>query len=210
MLIGRGAVDIRLVDVVGPHRVERRHIPRHAGHETRQQRRQAQAQDSGGEVVQQHVRNRQVVIEFDHPVFVDQGLACAGINFGRDQSLAFDRRPRVGSGQTGEVLCRQRDGNQARQNDKKGKQHFRKRRNQGCAPCGTHRIRRHRALDDQKIRAPVAERQDKAQAHGQAEPLDAQRVGMGVSQSHPGMSVSRSQLRLEPGPATDVLQPQPY
>ena len=39
-----------------------------------------------------------------------------------------------------------------------------------------------RALNHQKIRTPVAKREDEAQAHNHAEPLDAHRIGGGIAQ----------------------------
>ena len=56
-------VNVGLVEVVGEDGVECRHVAGHAAHEAGQQRRQSQAENAGGKVVQQHVRRGHVVVE---------------------------------------------------------------------------------------------------------------------------------------------------
>ena len=53
--------------------------------------------------------------------------------------------------------------------------------------------RRHRARYIEKIRAPIAEREHKAQPHRQPEPLHTQAIGMGASHACPRMGVTRGQ-----------------
>ena len=60
--VGLAGLDVGLVDVVGPHRVERRHVARHARHERRHERGEPEPEQPGREVVGEQRRDRQVVV----------------------------------------------------------------------------------------------------------------------------------------------------
>ena len=70
---------------------------------------------------------------------------------------------------------RDRHGDQAGQDDQDGKEHLRNRGDQRDAAGSFLRTGGHGALDDQEVGAPVSEAEDESQAHGEADPLDAQR-----------------------------------
>src|SRR6266581_5670339 len=72
----------------------------------------------------------------------------------------------------------ERDGDQSGKNDEKWKKHFRNGSDERSAPRGGHGIRGHGALHDEKIRTPISEGKHEAKSHGQAEPLDAETVGV--------------------------------
>ncbi len=84
------------------------------------------------------------------------------------------------------------------------------------AARGGHGLRRHGPLDDEKIGAPVPERQHEAQPHRHAEPLDAHRIGARRVEVAPGVGpgarlvsgVDRHRLehRGEAAPSSDVLE----
>ena len=123
-------------------------------------------------------------------------------------------RPLHGGGamcarQVGQILRRQSNRDQSRQNDQDRKKHLGEGRDQRRAACRIHGVRRHGPLDDQKIRAPVSEREHETQPHGQAEPFHAQAVGVRIAHAQPGMRVCGIQIGLQPVPAADVLQAQP-
>jgi hypothetical protein len=110
----------------------------------------------------------------------------------------------------------QGDRQHPRQDDQEGEQHLGERRDDRRAARGAHALRRHRALDDEEVGAPVAERQHEAEPHHQAEPLDPHRVRVrrpgeppGVRPGALGHSVLRGddgQAALEPRPAADLLE----
>ena len=125
---------------------------------------------------------------------------------GRSRSC---RPPSFGSAEAGSRRRRvQRDRDHAGQDHQEREQHLRQRRDERRAPRRGHRVGRHRALHDEEVGAPVAERQHEAEAHHQPEPLDAHRVGAGAAQCSPTSACrrpvrsrrgrDRSQLRVRP------------
>src|SRR5581483_12467244 len=93
MLVARAALDIGLVDVISPDRVEGSDVAGHARHETGQQRRQSESEYACREVMQQHLRNRQVIIKLRLTVLVELGLALLVGLYG-NQSFALRRTAR--------------------------------------------------------------------------------------------------------------------
>ena len=55
VLVGSAGVNVGLVEVVGEDGVEGGDVAGHAAHEAGQQRGEAEAEDAGGKVVEQHV-----------------------------------------------------------------------------------------------------------------------------------------------------------
>ena len=146
--VGSTGADVRLINVVRPDRVERRDVAGHAGHEGRHQRGESQSQHPGRHVMREHHRDGEVVVR----------LAIAP-----DRQESAARRVEA-------------DRQHARQNHEQRHEHLRNRRDQRRPARGGHRAGRHRALHDQEVRAPVAERQREPQAHHQAKPLDPHRI----------------------------------
>ena len=83
------------------------------------------------------------------------------------------------------------DGDQAGQDDQEREEHLRDGGDQRDAAGGDLGVGRHGALDDEEVGAPVAEGEHEAEAHGEAEPLDAERVGGGVGHAAPGVGHGR-------------------
>ena len=81
-------VDVGLIDVESPYGVEGGDVAGHAGHEAGEQRSEAEAQDAGGEVVQEHVGDGEVIVEDRLALRIEHDLAGDGIDFGRDEALA--------------------------------------------------------------------------------------------------------------------------
>ncbi len=79
------------------------------------------------------------------------------------------------------------DGDQAGQDDQEGEEHLGDGGDQRDAAGRVFGVGRHGALDDEEVGAPVAEGEDEAEAHDQADPLDAQGVGAGVRHAAPGV-----------------------
>src|SRR3954451_7884247 len=129
------------------------------------------------------------------------------------------RLMRQGKSALSGLVC-QCDGYHSRQNYKKGKKHLWYRCNDRRSPSGRHRFSSHCPLNDQKIRTPVSEREDKTKPHRQAEPLDAHWVGRSTAHVAPGftpctgaVAVGRrdsSQACLQSTPATDIDQTKNY
>jgi hypothetical protein len=111
----------------------------------------------------------------------------------------------------------QGDGNHSGQDHQGGEEHLGHRGDQRRAPGGRHRFRGHGALHDQKVRAPVAERKHKAQAHGHAEPLDphrirSRRIEVGPRLCHGArpealLGGNHGEPLFEAAPAAHILQP---
>ena len=199
MPVGRAGAHVALIDVVRPHGIERRHVARHPGHERGQQRREAQAEQAGREEVDEQHRRGEVVVEHQVAVEIVQRQPSEP-ELRRDNALPQGEHPW--------------------ENDEEGEQHLRDRRDQRRAPGRAHGVRRHGALHDQEIRAPVPEREHEAEAHHQAEPLDADGIvgrgaherpaaGVGVGREAVGRGDGR-EPRHQPGPAAHVAQAQPH
>ena len=67
MRVRRLPADERPVKIIRPHRGEGAHVPRHARHEARDQRRDAQAEQSGPAVARQHQRQDFIVAVLPRP-----------------------------------------------------------------------------------------------------------------------------------------------
>ena len=174
-------LDVGLVDVVRPDRVERRDVARHARHETGEQRGQAEAQQARRIERLQQQRQRAVVVDL-------AGRVCHGRASPTSARMTIPGRI-----------------------TRNGKSIFGTAATSGVRRAAFIDLGRHRALDDQEVGAPVAERQDEAEAHRHAEPLDAHRVGRGAAQVLPrlGEHAGREPARQSPpspaspgGPAT--------
>ena len=81
-------VDVGLIDVEGPDGVKCGHIAGHPGHETGEQRGEAEAENAGGEVVEKHVGDGEVVVEDGLAVGVEHDFAGDGIDFRGDEAAA--------------------------------------------------------------------------------------------------------------------------
>ena len=153
-------LDVGLVDVVRPDRVERRHVAGHPRHEAGQQRRQAEAEQPGRVAASEQQRQRQVVV----------GLAAAPSVPSWPTSASATMPGRI---------------------TRKGKSIFGTAATSGVRRAAFIDFGGHRALDDEEVRAPVAERQHEAQAHHHPEPLDAHGVGVGAPEVPPRLRSSR-------------------
>src|ERR1035438_9630125 len=61
-----------------------------------------------------------------------------------------------------------------------------------------------------EVGAPVAETEDETQAHGQADPLHPQVVGIGVLHAAPGVGKGWGKRLLDALPAANIAQPDPH
>ena len=86
--VARALVDVGLVEVEGPDGIEGGDVAGHAGHEAGEQRGEAEAENAGGEVVEQHVGDGEVVVEDGLAVGVEHDFAGDGIDLGRDETAA--------------------------------------------------------------------------------------------------------------------------
>ncbi len=101
------------------------------------------------------------------------------------------------------------DGDEAGKNDEEGEKHLRDGSDEGNAAGGDFGVGGHGALDDEEVSAPVAEGEDEAEAHGQADPFDAESVGGGVGHAAPGVGHGRREGVLDSLPSTDIAQADP-
>ena len=95
------------------------------------------------------------------------------IDFGRNDSLPARDRQRA--------ACARRmpidgEGNHAGKDHQERKEDFRDRRDEWSTAGRGHVFRSHRALDDEEVGAPIAERQHEAESHRQPEPFHADRI----------------------------------
>ena len=186
--VGGALVDVGLIDVVGPDGVEGGDVAGHAGHEAGEQRGEAEAEDSGWEEVEEHDGDGEVVVIDGGAVGVEDGFAADGVGFDGDDAVGVGfvegKRGSVGCG--GGVCgvaswsggCRGRhhvggdaDGDEAGQDDEEREEHFRDGGDEGDAAGGDLGVGGHGALDDEEVGAPVAEGENEAEAHGEADPL---------------------------------------
>ena len=173
MLVGGFGSYVRLVNVISPNRIEGGNVAGHPGHKAGQQGRQPQSQNAGREVVEQHVRYGEVVIQLHLALVVALWRAGFRINFRGDESLTLrnDHGGGLSTGYSARTLVRQRYCNQARKDHQHRKEHFWEGRNQRSPSRRAHGIGGHGPLDDQKIRTPITKRKDKPKSHGQPKPL---------------------------------------
>ncbi len=101
------------------------------------------------------------------------------------------------------------DGDEAGQDDEEGEEHLGDGGDEGDAAGGDLGVGGHGALDDEEVGAPVAEGEDEAEAHGQADPLDAEGVGGGVGHAAPGVRHVGGKRLLDSLPAAYVAQADP-
>ncbi len=142
---------------------------------------------------------------------IENGLSRSGIKFCWNEPSS---RGRCDRGALRTVHDRRRlsgqcNGNQSGKNDQKRKKHFRNGGNERGTPRGSHGVRSHGALHNEKIRAPISEREHESKTHGQAEPLDAQTIGVRAAHADPRMHVGRAERSLQARPATNILQAEP-
>ena len=231
MRVRRAGAHVALVQVVGPDRVECGDVPRHAGHEGREQSGETEPQEPRREEVQQQHRCREVVIQHHAAARVAQWSAGPRVELrrydpgrrgggggggGGDRDGGAGRRRDLGARRPRGRRRRHHQRDHSREDHEKREQQLGKRRDQRGAPRRGHRIRRHGALHDQEIGAPVAEREHEAESHHQPEPLDAYRVVGGVPHERPtagvgarGVSVGGGdgrEPRAQPGPSAHRAQ----
>ena len=101
------------------------------------------------------------------------------------------------------------DGDEAGQDDEEREEHFWDGGDEGDAAGGDFRVGGHGSLDDEEVGAPVAEGEDEAEAHGEADPLYAEGVGGGVGHSSPGVGHAGGEGLLDSLPATDIAKADP-
>src|SRR5262249_1188431 len=151
VLIACTSLDVRLIDVVGPHRVERRHVPGHPRHETRHQRCQSYSKHSGRKVVTEHHRDRQIIVK-------------GPIQFLRKHKAARS------------CLISQCYRDHPRKNHQEREEHLWYSSDQRSATRRRHRVGGHRSLHYQKVGAPVTKRQHESESHRQTEPFNPHRI----------------------------------
>ncbi|SPF39816.1 hypothetical protein SBA4_2420012 [Candidatus Sulfopaludibacter sp. SbA4] len=171
--VRRAAPDMGLVDVVRPHGVERRHVSRHARHERRHQPGEPHSQHSR-RVKLRHQGGQHLVVIV--PAVLHRKVV-AQAHFGK------------------------RQGRDAGKNHHERQEHFRQRSDQRSAPRRRHRFGRHGALHHQEIRAPVAERQDEAQARHHGEESRPHGIFAGAAHVLPGVGHHRLDARLNARPS---------
>ena len=159
--------------------------------------------------MQQHVGHRKVVVKLRLTVLVEGRLSAVCVHLVRNDALPLRLRHHRKVRVRNRRLRRQRDGDQSRQDDQSGKQHFRDGADQRRAPRCAHGLRRHRSLYHEKIRAPVAKRKDKTQSHHQPKPFDAEPVGVRMAEADPRVRETRVEPGLQPRPASHVFQANP-
>ncbi len=216
MRVGAFFVDIGLVDVVGPDGVEGGDVAGHSGHEAGEQRGEAEAEDSGREEVQEHDRDGEVVVVDRVAVGVEDGLAADGVGLLRDDAvgvLIVEGNLCGGAGNNGcRAGCHVRgdgDGDEAGQDDEEREEHLGDGGDEGDAAGGDLGVGGHGALDDEEVRAPVAEGEHEAEAHGETDPLDAEGVGVGVGHAAPGVRHGGGEGLLDSLPSAYVAQADP-
>ena len=101
------------------------------------------------------------------------------------------------------------DGDEAGQDDEEGEEHLGDRGDERDAAGGNFGVGGHGALDDEEVGAPVAEAEDEAEAHGEADPLDAEGVGGGVGHAAPGVGHGGGKGLLDSLPAAYVAKADP-
>jgi len=209
-------VDVGLVDVVGPNGVEGSDIAGHSGHEAGEESGEAEAEDSGWEEVEEHNRDGEVVVIDRVAVGVEDGLIVDWIGLLRNDAvgaLVVERDcgngARNDSCGAGRHVRRHTDGDDAGQNDEEGEEHLGKGGDEGDAAGGDFGVGSHGALDNEEVGAPVAEGEDKAEAHGETDPLDAEGVGVGVGHAAPGVRHVCREGLLDSLPSAYVAQADP-
>jgi len=101
------------------------------------------------------------------------------------------------------------DGDEAGQDDEEGEEHFWDGGNEGDAAGGDFGVGGHGALDDEEVGAPVAEGENEAEAHGEADPLHSQGVCRCVGHALPGVGHVGGESLLDSLPAAYVAQADP-
>src|SRR5690348_9445308 len=149
------------VDVVGPDRGEGADVAGHAGHETGDEGRDAEAQEARAAIAREHQRQNLIV-------------AVAG--------GASDACAREFEGEDGES-------EQARKDYDEGHNHLECRADDRRHFRGTQILGGEEALDDKKIRGPVAEGKNKALAEEDTGPVDALGVRIEMAEITPEMDV---------------------
>ena len=94
--VARLRLQVRLIDVVRPHGVERRHVARHPRHEAGEQRGQAEAEHSGRKVTQQQRRDREVVIELRLTKRIEHQRCRALVHLERHDAAMHRERDETG------------------------------------------------------------------------------------------------------------------
>ena len=174
-------MNIALVEIVGEDGVESGNIARHAAHERRHQRRDTHTENSGRIKLRHQRRQRQVII----------------------RSAARLRRKGITEAHLAQRHCRD-----ARDNHDEWHDHLRESRDQRGPARRRHRVRRHGALHDQEIRAPVSERQHESQSRHHPKHFHAHRILGSVPEMPPGLRHDCGQPRREPGPAACLIDGQ--
>ena len=178
-------VDEGAVDVVGPDGGEGADVAGHAGHEAGDQRGDAEAEQAGAAVADQHQRQHFVV------AVLAGGL---GDVLGDEVHDAA-----VGVLEHGE-------GEQAGDDDDEGHRHLEGGADDRSHLGGAQVVGAEHALDDEEVGGPVAEADDEAEAEDDAGPVHAHGVVLEVAERGPHVGVVAvadvdGDLRLEVGPA---------
>ncbi len=101
------------------------------------------------------------------------------------------------------------DGDEAGQNDQEGEEHLWDSGDEGNAAGGDLGVCGHSALDDEEVRAPVAEGEYEAEAHGETDPFDAEGVGGGEGHAAPGVGHGGGESLLDSLPSAYVAETDP-
>ena len=156
------AIDQRPVDVIRPDGRERAHIPRHAGHEARDQRGNSEAKQTRPAVAREH--------QWKH-VVVTVHSSGGGHRFGH------------------KLHRKHGQAQQSRQNHDQRNKHLESRSDDGGHFRTANILSGENALHDKKIRRPVAHGDNRSQPEHNADPVDSHRVVCEGTQAGPHVNV---------------------
>src|SRR5229473_2407738 len=185
MRVGLILFDECAIDVVGPNGSEGADVPGHAGHEAGDEGGDPKAEETRTAVTRKHERQYFVV-----------AVATA----------------RDGGGFPGQLHGQDSQSEKSRQNDDERNEHL-----EGCADDGSHLrgtkiLGGENALDDEEIRRPIAEGDDKAKTKDDAGPMNAHGIVFEGAQGGPEMRVFRGSgardLEAQIAPAASFNQTQ--
>src|SRR5467141_1603113 len=167
MRVGLTLFDECAIDVVGPNGGEGADVARHPGHEAGDEGGDSEAEETRPAVARQHERQYFVV-----------AVAAA----------------RDGGGFPGQFHGQDCQSEKPGQDDDEWNEHL-----EGCADdgghlCGTKILGGENALDDQEIRGPIAEGNDKAKTEDDAGPVDAHGIFFEGAQRGPEMRIFRGSV----------------
>src|SRR6266851_5760257 len=165
--VGLILIDECAIDVIGPNGGEGADVPGHAGHEAGDEGSDSETQETRTAVTRQHERQNFVV------------TVAAGRDGGRF---------------AGELHRQDSQSEKAGQDDDEWNEHLEGRADDGGHLCRAKILGGENALDDEEIRGPIAEGDDKAKTEDDAGPVDAHGIVFKGAQGGPEMRVLRGSV----------------